>query len=268
MYRMAALALIWNTIIINPMFNLLVGFYLVTKNLGLAIIVLTIVIRLILVPAMLPSLKTMKKQQDLKPELDKIKEKYKHDKKKQAEMQMELLKKHGINPASGCVTQLITIFILIGLYGVISKFATETNIAGLNDILYFSFLKLNVSEPINTSFFYLNLSKPDPLFILAVLSGAMQFLASKMTLPYVEAAEKAAQKTPDKTDDIAYNMQEQMLYTMPIMNVIFGITLPSGMMLYILVTTLFSIVQTYFVSGWGGLTPWINKVARILRLKK
>jgi membrane protein insertase Oxa1/YidC/SpoIIIJ len=67
-------------------------------------------------------------------------------------------------------------------------------------------------------------------------------------------------KTPDKNDDIAYNMQQQMLYTMPIMNFIIGLTLPSGVVLYIVTTTLFSIVQTYFVSGWGGMQHIINKL--------
>ena len=106
----------------------------------------------------------------------------------------------------------------------------------------------------------MNLSKPDPFFVLAVLSGLFQLVQSKMTMPYVEAGEKAAKKTPDKKDDIAYNMQEQMLYTMPIMNVVIGITLPAGVVLYILTTTVFSLVQTYFVSGWGGMKSWLIKL--------
>jgi YidC/Oxa1 family membrane protein insertase len=107
---------------------------------------------------------------------------------------------------------------------------------------------------------YLDLGKPDPFYILAILSGALQFVQSKMTFPYVEKAEKAAEITPDKSDDIAYNMQQQMLYTMPVMNLVIGITLPAGVVLYILTTTVFSIVQTYFVTGWGGLYPWVKKL--------
>ena len=152
------------------------------------------------------------------------------------------------------------IIVLIALYGVIRKFTDVTDIAALNAQLYFDFLKLDVAEQVNNQFLWMNLSKPDPFFVLAVLSGLFQLVQSKMTMPYVEAGEKAAKKTPDKKDDIAYNMQEQMLYTMPIMNVVIGITLPAGVVLYILTTTVFSLVQTYFVSGWGGMKSWLIKL--------
>jgi len=250
---------IWNTILVNPILNSLVGFYQLTGNLGISIILLTLLIRTILIPAVVPSLKVAKKQRELQPELAKIKEKYKNDKKKQAEMQMELFKRHGLNPTSGCLTQVVMIIVLIALYGVIRRFTNITDIANINNHIYFEFLKLTSAEQVNTHFLWLNLSKPDPFFILAILSGVLQLAQSKMTMPFVEAGEKAAKKTPDKTDDIAYNMQEQMLYTMPIMNVVIGVTLPAGVVLYILTTTVFSLFQTYFVSGWGGLKPWLKK---------
>jgi len=254
---------IWNLILINPILNVLVGFYQLTGNLGFSIVLLTILIRTILIPAMLPSMKTMQKQRELQPELDKIRKKFKHDKKKQAEMQMELFKKHGLNPASGCLTQIAMIVVLIALYGVIRRFTGGTNIEEINSHLYFSFLNLDLVEQIQIRFLWLDLTKPDPYYVLAVLSGVFQLFQSKMTQPYVETGEKAAQKTPDKKDDIAYNIQEQMLYTMPIMNFIIGVTLPAGVVLYILTTTIFSLVQTYFVSGLGGLKPWLKKAGLV-----
>lgn len=250
---------LWNLIFIDPILNVLVLFYKYTGNLGVAIILLTILIRVVLYPAMVPSLKAMKKQRELQPEIDKLKKKYGYDKKKLAEEQMKLFKEHGIGPGFGCLTQLGTIVVIIALYQVISKFALHYDAGAINAVLYFDFLKLSLTESINTSLGYLNMSKPDPYFILAVLSGLTQFVQSKMTFPYVNQAEKAAEKTPDKTDDIAYNMQQQMLYTMPVMNFIIGLSLPSGVVLYILTTTVFSIVQTYFVSGLGGIAPWIKK---------
>ena len=254
---------IWNLILINPILNILVGFYQLTGNLGFSIVLLTVLIRTILIPAMLPSMKTMQKQRELQPELDKIKKKFKHDKKKQAEMQMELFKKHGLNPASGCLTQIAMIVVLIALYGVIRRFTGGTNIEEINSHLYFGFLNLDLVEQIQIRFLWLDLTKPDPYYVLAVLSGVFQLFQSKMTQPYVEIGEKAAQKTPDKKDDIAYNIQEQMLYTMPIMNFIIGVTLPAGVVLYILTTTIFSLVQTYFVSGLGGLKPWLKKAGLV-----
>ena len=256
---------LWNNLLVNPLFNLIFVFYRLTGSLGVSIIFLTLIIRAVLVPIMLPSLKALKKQQDLQPEIDKIKLKFKHDKKKQAEMQMELFKKHGINPASGCSTQIIMILVLIALYGVIRKFTLGASIDELNAHVYFNSLKLIEGESINTNFLYMDLAKPDPFFILAILAGLFQLISSKMTMPFVEQGEKAAKKTPGKSDDLAYNMQQQMLYTMPIMNVLIGLTLPSGVVLYMVVTTIFSIAQSYFVSGWGGLKPWIHKVRRILK---
>ena len=79
-------------------------------------------------------------------------------------------------------------------------------------------------------------------------------------MPYAEVGEKAATKTPSKTDDFMASFQKQNLYMMPVMFFIFGLTLPSGVMLYITTTTLFQIIQTYLSSGWGGLKPWISKI--------
>ena len=71
------LATIWNTILVEPILNALIGLYNATGSLGISIIVLTIIIRAVLIPVVMPSMKSMKKQRDLKPELDKIKKKYK-----------------------------------------------------------------------------------------------------------------------------------------------------------------------------------------------
>ncbi len=244
----------------NPMLNVLVVLYRVAGDLGVAIIVLTILIRFILVPVMNPSLKSMKKQRDLQPELDELKKKYKHDKQKMAEMQMALFKKHGINPASGCLSQIAMLIVLIALFNVIRLFTINGDYSLINSKIYSDQFKISAGETVNTNFLYMDLSKPDPYFILAVLSGILQFIASKMTLPYVEKAEKAAKATEPKSDDIAFQMQQQSLYMMPVMNVIIGITLPAGVVLYIVVTTLFTIVQNYFSSGWGGLTPLLKKL--------
>ena len=253
------LSVIWTTILVNPIFNLLALMYYLTQSLGISIILLTVAIRTILIPFVLPSMKTMKKQRDLQPEIDALKKKYKYDKKKQAEMQMELFKRNGLNPASGCLTQIVMVVVLIALYNVISKFTSNTGIEELNSHVYLDFLKFSQTG-VSTSFLWLNLAKPDPIYLLAILAGGFQFLTSKMTMPYTEAGEKAAKKTPDKSDDIAYNMQAQMLYMGPIMNFIIGLTLPSGVVLYIVITTVYSLVQTYFVSGWGGLAPWARKL--------
>jgi len=261
-------AFLWNFILVSPILNSLVGLYKIFGSLGISIIFLTILIRALLIPIVSPSIKAMKKQRELQPEINKLKEKYGHDKQLLAQKQMDLFKQHGINPMSGCLNQIIMILVLIALYNVISKFTLHGTAEVLNQSIYFDALKFADGVVIPTNFLYLDLAKPDPYFVLALLSGAFQFVASKMTIPYVEQAEKAAEKTPEKSDDIAMAMQQQSLYMMPIMNVIIGVTLPAGVVLYILTTTLFTIVQNYFISGLGGLKPWVAKAKKLKLLKK
>ncbi len=257
------LNILWESILVAPILNLLVGLFRFTGNLGVAIILLTLIVRTLLIPAVMPSIKSMKKQRELQPLLDKIKKKYKHDKKLQAEKQMELFKQHGLNPAAGCLPQILMVIVLIALYGVIIRFSNGIVLDKINNQLYFDFLKFSSVADISTRFLYLDLAKPDPYFVLAVLAGIFQFLSSKMMQPYSEAGVKAAEKTPDKSDDIAYNMQSQMLYMMPLMTVVISLKLPSGAVLYIVATTIFSLAQQYFVSGLGGLTPWIKKIKAV-----
>jgi YidC/Oxa1 family membrane protein insertase len=253
---------VWNTILVNPMLNVLVLFYKYTGNLGISIILLSALVRLLLFPLYTPSLKMAKKQKELKPELDKIKEKYKHDRKQASQAQMELYKKHGLNPASGCLTNIFVFLIPVALYGVINQMTRVSDVSLINSKIYFDFLKLPLGEALNLKFLYLNLAKPDRLFIIPVITAALQFMASKMMMPAVSAAEKLAKKTADKTDDLAYNVQQQMLYMLPVMMLIFGITLPSAVMLNILVSSVFSIVQNYFVSGLGGMDPYVRKLKK------
>ena len=251
---------IHNTLLITPIFNVLALFIKLTGSLGFSIIALTIVVKAISIPVIIPSLKSIRKQRDLQPQLDKLRKKYKHDKRKQAELQMQLFKEHGVSPTSGCYSMIITILIFTALYSVIRQITQVADIGIINERMYFDYLRFTSLDEISTQFYYLDLAKPDPIYILALLTGALQFVLAKMSMPYVEQGTKAAKKTPDKKDDIAYNMQQQSLYIMPAMMILLGISLPSGVIIYLITSTLFSIVQNYFINGWGGLKPWVNKL--------
>jgi YidC/Oxa1 family membrane protein insertase len=260
---MELLSLLWNTLLLQPVLNLLLFFYFLIPNLGVSILLLTLAVRLITLPTTLKSLKISKKQRDLMPELDKIKKKYKHDKKKQAELQMALFKEHGINPASGCLTSIPTILIMIVLYRVIFMFSSSQGISSFMDLIYFDFLI--PSSSLQTQFLAWNLTQRDPMYILPVLAGIFQFISSKMMMPAVAKAEKVAEKTPDKSDDIAYNMQQQMLFMMPLLTVMIGLRLPAGTVLYLVVSSIYSIIQSYLITGWGGLEPQISKIKAYLK---
>lgn len=253
----------WQQFLYHPILNLLVFFYKVLfNNLGLAILAMTLVSRAALIPLTLPTFKAAKKQKDLMPEIKKLQEKHKGSKEKLAKAQMELYRKHGVNPAAGCLPQILQLVILIALYQAFIQVLSNDGqaILKLNEILYFDFLKLDPARTINTSFVFWNLSQPDRFFILPVLAGLFQLLLSKMMQPAVAVASEKAKKTPDKSDDLMYTMQGQMLYLMPLMTIFIGWKLPAGLVLYWLVTTVFSLVQQYFVSGWGGLELWLRKI--------
>jgi len=254
----------FHTLLYQPLVNGLIFFYKIFGNFGTAIVVLTIFIRLILIPLTLPSLKVASKMKELAPELGKLKKKYAKDKQKFAQAQMEIYKKHGVNPAAGCLPQIIQLVVLIALYQAFIKVLRPDGnmVEKLNEVLY-PFLRLPVEAVINTRFFYLDLAKPDvfrlpgfsfPLpgfFLLA--SAVVQFFSSKMMQPAVKAAQKEAKETPGTQDDLAAAMQNQMLYLFPLMTILIGFSFPSGLVLYWLVFSVFTAVQQYFITGWGGL---------------
>lgn len=255
----------WHILLYQPLVNALIAFYEVLGNLGFAIIGLTVVIRAALIPLTAPSLKAAQKMRELQPELEKLKKKHKKDRTALAQAQMALYKKHGANPAAGCLPQIVQIIILIALFQAFSKVlrADGDIIVKLNEVLYPS-LQLAADTVINTKFLYLELTKPDlitlpfkigigplstdrlpGLFLLA--AAGIQFLSSRLMMPVAKKEEQLAKKTKGKTDDMAAVMQEQMLYLMPIMTLLIGFTFPSGLVLYWLTFSLFMFGQQKFM---------------------
>ena len=160
---------IYNDIIYRPLLNLLVFFYNVIPghDIGVVIILVTVVIRLILAPSFHKSLKSQKAMNDLQPKLNDLREKHKDNKEAQAKAMMELYKEHKINPLGSCLPLLLQLPILIGLYQVFRVALGGHDIAGL-----YSFIK----APANISAMFLglvDLSKPSILF--GVIAGLAQF---------------------------------------------------------------------------------------------
>ena len=267
---------LWHIILYQPLLNGLIFLYRLIGSLGLAIIVFTTFIRAILIPLTVPSMKAAKKMQELAPELDKLKNRYKNDKQGLAKAQMELYKQHGANPAAGCLPQIVQLLILIALYQAFRQVLMSNGpevIQKINEVLYPS-LQLSLETKINLQFLYLDLAKPDvfqlpvggqniPIPGLFLIAAALtQFLSSKMMSPGARAAEKVAGKTEEKSDDLATSMQSQMLYLFPLMTLLIGFTFPSGLILYWFIFSLFTMVQQYFVAGPGGLEIWLKKLRR------
>lgn len=232
---------LYNLLFYKPILNALVFFYKVLGNFGLAIILLTLFIRGLLIPLTLPAIRSAKKMKDLAPELEKIKKKYGKDKKRLQQEQLKFYKAQGINPASGCLPYILQFFVLIALYRAFMFFiAGGGEIGGL---------------VVSTNFLWFNLTEPDKYLALPILAGASQLILSKMmitkTPPSAPTELKLRNKQKKKKDDMAETMgemQKQMMYLMPLMTVFIGARLPSGLALYWVATTLFSVGQQYIVA--------------------
>lgn len=231
------------------LYQALLFFYqLFGGNLGLSIIAITLITKIILLPLVIPSLRSAKKMQDLKPELDRLKAKH-TDKAALQQAQVALYKERGINPAAGCLPQILQIVILISLYQVFMYFLKQSSVGG---------------TVLNPFFLYLDLTKPDRTYIMPVLAGVSQLVFSLMMQSGVVSEVKNPKKVEDKKKEensleMATSMQQQMVYMMPLMTVIISLNFQSGLVLYWVISTVFSLVQQYLFSGWGGLIPAFGK---------
>lgn len=220
---------LYNEVIYRPLLNLLVFFYHYIPDIGVVIVLLTLLIRLVMAPSFHKQIKSQKAMTDLQPKLNELKEKHKGDKEGQAKAMMELYKEHKINPLSSCLPLIIQLPILIALYQVFSK-ALNNHLTGL-----YSFVVK--PEIINPKFLGLmDLSKPS--IVLGIFAGLAQFWQSKMMMP----------KNTGQQDATAKAMSLQTTYVLPIISVVIAIKLPAGLPLYWVVTTLFAIGQQYWMN--------------------
>lgn len=220
---------LYNTFIYQPIFNFLIWLYNIIPghDIGLAIIVLTLVIRFLLVPLTLKQIKSQKALQDLQPKMEEIKRKYKDDRERQSKELMKFYQENKINPFASCLPLIIQLPILFALY---RAFMAGLSAEGL-EVLY---PYVSKPETINPMFLGLvDLSQRN--LTLAILAGAAQFIQSKMLMPKKKAKDTAAM------------MSKQMTYFMPVLTVFIAMSLPAGLALYWLVTTLFAIGQQYII---------------------
>lgn len=233
------MSFLFHEFLYKPIFNLFIGLYNIIPghDLGLVIVVLTIVIRVLVFPLMTSSIKAQKAMQELQPKLDAIKKEFPTDKQKQAQATMNLYKNNKINPLASCLPLLIQLPLLLALFWVLRDGLASKD---LSANLY-PFVKspgtLNA-----LSLGVINLATPN--YILAVLAGIAQFFQTKMLS--TKHSPKGA-GTGAKDEDMAAAMNKQMLYMMPVLTVIIGFRLAAGLVLYWLFSTLLMILQQYLV---------------------
>ncbi len=227
---------LFQEIFYRPILNFLVFLYNIIPghDLGVAIILLTIVIKLILHPLSLKSLKSQKELQDIQPKIDALKEEHKDNKEALAKATMDLYKEHKINPFSSCLPLLIQLPFLLAVYQVF-----RDGLASRLDLVY-SFVYR--PEMINAfSFGFIDLSKPN--VILAVLAGVAQFWQAKTMM----AKQPKKVETNPKQPDISTMMSKQMLYLMPAVTIFIGVSLPGGLTLYWFVLTMLTALQQWLM---------------------
>lgn len=242
-------------ILMERFFEILIFLDQVTGSLGLAIILFTFLLRSLMLPLTLPSLRARKKMQDLQPELKKLKKKHKNDKKSFQVAQMAMYKKYNVNPLSGCLPQIIQIAIIFFLYRAMIDFfgMTQANTIAVDPL-----------------FLWMNLGETDSTYILPVLAGVSQLVLSLMIAPGGEKPDvvpnqsksKKIKKDNEKEEDMAEmaaSMQKQMIFLMPVMTGYITTRFPSGLALYWVVTNIFSIGQQMVVSGPGGLVIYTQR---------
>lgn len=219
---------IFNNILVYPLLNLLVLIYNFIPDIGVGIILLTVLIRLLLMPSFHKSLKAQKQMADMQPKLNEIREKHKGNKEAEARAMMEFYKENKTNPFASCLPLVIQLPLLIALYRV---FIIGLNGQSLDGLLYPWVHNPGAISPVFLHF--MDLSKPS--LVLGIIAGLAQYFQSRLMLP------------KSQSDATMKALSIQTLYLLPAITVLFSLKLPGGLPLYWIVTTLFAVGQQYYI---------------------
>ncbi len=196
-----------------------------TGNLGFGTILFTIFTRIALLPLTIKQLQSSKKMQELQPLIQELRRKHGKDQQKFTQEMTKLYREHKANPAGGCLPILIQFPIFIGVWQAVQNLATNPAAAG-------GFLWLP------------DLSKPDPVYVLPVLSIVLQLLVTLMAMP--------------KIQDPQQKIMTQTMLLMPIFFGYIAFTFNAGAVLYWVMGSVLAVVQQYFVTGWGSLSNYLT----------
>jgi YidC/Oxa1 family membrane protein insertase len=235
---MNPITIIFDNLLYQPMLNILIWIYGLIGNFGVAIIVLTLVIKLILHPLNKKSIQSQKAMAEIQPKMQEIQNKYKNDKERQALELMSLYKKENFNPFAGIFLLFLQIPILIALFYVVKNGIDVSQIGSslysfikLPEFIYPYLLNINGYE-------ILDLSKPN-IYLTALTAGA-QYLQIKTATPPVPTKTKEGESNMTEVSNM---MQKQMVFFMPLLTFFVLFSLPSAMGLYWVISTLISIFE-------------------------
>jgi len=244
------MSFIFNQFIYQPLYNLLVFTYnvLPVRDFGVAIIVVTVLIKLVLIPLSKKQIESQKKMQEMQPKIKALQEKYKNDKEKQSRALMDFYKENKTNPFSGCLPMAVQLIFLIAIYRVLFNISSAGLVVNSGDLYSF----VNNPGQINKMFLgiidlasAINLGslawKDFPHVALVILAAGSQYFQTKMLM----AKQPPVKPEKGKEADFSQIMSKQMLYLGPLLTLFIGVKFPAGLALYWLASTVFMIVQQY-----------------------
>ncbi len=247
----------WEFIIQQPVINFLIVLsHYLASSFGLAIIALTLIVNLCMLPLTLKQMRASVAMQQLQPKLAELQKKYAKDRQKLAQEQMRLYRESGMNPAGCLLPMLIQLPIWIALFQAIMLClaVAPEGLLNLSRYLY-SWPIVYSILPLGKDFLWLNLAKPD--MFLAILFGGTMWLQQKMIMPATTDPRQQAQS-------------RMMLWMMPLLFAFLCLSFPSGLALFWVTSSVIRIGLQYVTTGWGGLVPSMagRQVTRDRRYKR
>jgi YidC/Oxa1 family membrane protein insertase len=255
--------------------------YSITGDIGVAIILLTLVIRILLIPVFRAQIVSQRRMQMLQPELRAIQAKYKGDRAKISEEQMKLYRDRGVNPASGCLPAVLQLVLLLPMYQVIRQGLSAPDISSMLHPFGFEFVNIQCQDPGNPYVPCIDPNIPwlawlpkidngfqmpgypgglpsnQPEIFVMVLSGlgfGLSLLAVASAVLQLVQSRMMMNRNAAPGDTTAATTNRMMLI-LPLFSLVYGAILPAGLFIYWITTTVFSIVQQFLINGFGGLFP-------------
>jgi YidC/Oxa1 family membrane protein insertase len=250
----------------TPIFQALVialaGFYTLTGDIGIAIVLLTILLRVVLIRPYRTQIVSQRRMQMVQPELRAIQQRYKGDRNKISQEQMRLYRERGVSPAAGCLPAILQFGLLVPMYQVIREGLSAASVDPMLTVFGQKLFNVPCQDPGNAFVACisptvhwlggLNAAQPEVLFwfvrnpdlglsILALVSAALQLIQTRMVTP--------------QTNDPQQRAQQRTFLFLPLISLVYGGFLPAGLFLYWIASTLFAIGQQYLMVGWGSLFP-------------
>jgi YidC/Oxa1 family membrane protein insertase len=219
---------IWNQYV-DFLVNVLDSLTTLFSSAGLGIIAFTIIVKTLMLPLTVKALQSSKAMQELQPKIKELQKKHGNDRQRISQETMALYQQYRVNPMAGCLPMLIQIPIFLGLYNAIMRLSTSG--AGLWE----------------QGFFWLpSLAHPDPWHLLPIVAGLFQFVQTQMMRP----------ANQPKSTDPQQAMMNSVMNIMPLTVVFFGWSFAAGPVLYWATQSVYSVVQQWFITGWGNFIKW------------